>query len=66
VQKPFVHVEEIVKNHWRTYGRNYYIRYDYEGMSSQSANAMMNVLEQSFGQIIGRMFGQFTVSARAN
>lgn len=24
-------VEDIVKEHWRIYGRNYYSRYDYEG-----------------------------------
>lgn len=26
----FVTVEEIVRQHWATYGRHYYIRYDYE------------------------------------
>merc|ERR1712063_192286 len=29
--KPFVSVEDIVKAHWKKYGRNYYCRYDYEG-----------------------------------
>ena len=24
LQAPFVHVEEIVSNHWKSYGRNYY------------------------------------------
>ena len=34
---PFVHIEQIVVDHWRLYGRNYYCRYDYEGVSSAHA-----------------------------
>jgi len=30
--KPLVTVENIVGEHWKTYGRNYYGRYDYEGV----------------------------------
>ena len=36
-----VTVEAIVRQHWRTYGRNYYCRYDYENVSSDAAAAMM-------------------------
>jgi len=43
--KPLVSVQEIVTEHWKTYGRNYFSRYDYEGVSSESANAMMEHLE---------------------
>uniref|UniRef100_A0A7S3UUC1 Alpha-D-phosphohexomutase alpha/beta/alpha domain-containing protein n=1 Tax=Heterosigma akashiwo TaxID=2829 RepID=A0A7S3UUC1_HETAK len=39
-----VHVEDIVKNHWRTFGRNYYCRYDYEGVNAERAEAMMSSL----------------------
>jgi len=28
-------VEQIVREHWQTYGRNYYSRHDYEGYDSQ-------------------------------
>ena len=28
-------VAEIVRDHWRTYGRNYYSRHDYEGVESE-------------------------------
>jgi phosphoglucomutase len=41
---PFVGVEDIVREHWATYGRNYYSRYDYEGVASEGANAMMEHL----------------------
>lgn len=38
-------VEEIVKSHWKLYGRNFYTRYDYEGVDSQKADRVMKELE---------------------
>ncbi|KAB0791768.1 hypothetical protein PPYR_03568 [Photinus pyralis] len=38
-------VEDILKEHWRTYGRNYFTRYDYEECESGDANKMMSHLE---------------------
>eukprot|EP00475_Leptophrys_vorax_P035398 TRINITY_DN5830_c0_g1_i2.p1 TRINITY_DN5830_c0_g1~~TRINITY_DN5830_c0_g1_i2.p1 ORF type:complete len:352 (+),score=116.93 TRINITY_DN5830_c0_g1_i2:146-1201(+) len=37
-----VSVEDIVKEHWRTYGRNYYTRYDYEAVDKDSAVKMFD------------------------
>eukprot|EP00435_Cladocopium_sp_Y103_P063731 s832_g25.t1 len=35
------------QEHWKVYGRNYYCRYDYEGVSSESASTMMkNLIEK--------------------
>eukprot|EP01105_Mastigella_eilhardi_P011620 TRINITY_DN2675_c1_g1_i1.p1 TRINITY_DN2675_c1_g1~~TRINITY_DN2675_c1_g1_i1.p1 ORF type:complete len:567 (+),score=200.06 TRINITY_DN2675_c1_g1_i1:72-1703(+) len=34
-------VADIVKEHWRKYGRNYYSRYDYENVDSEPANKVM-------------------------
>lgn len=35
------------QDHWKVYGRNYYCRYDYEGVSSESASTMMkNLIEK--------------------
>lgn len=39
-----VTVAEIVKEHWAKYGRNYYTRYDYEGVDSDKADAVMKHL----------------------
>jgi len=39
--KPLVTVEDITKAHWREYGRNYYCRYDYEGVDKPKAIEMM-------------------------
>merc|ERR1719326_2272747 len=33
--------EDVAKEHWATYSRNYYARYDYEGVDKAKAEAMM-------------------------
>ncbi|CAK9808255.1 Pgm1 [Anthophora quadrimaculata] len=38
-------VEEILLNHWQTYGRNFFTRYDYENCDSEAANKMMQHIE---------------------
>merc|ERR1719262_1747886 len=42
--KPLVSVEAIAKEHWAQYGRNYYARYDYEGVDKAAAEAMMDAM----------------------
>ncbi|KAL1556547.1 Phosphoglucomutase-1, variant 2 [Salvia divinorum] len=39
-----VSVEDIVRQHWSTYGRHYYTRYDYENVDSGGANQLMDYL----------------------
>ena len=34
-------VEQIVREHWRDYGRNYYSRHDYEEVDAEAANGLM-------------------------
>ncbi len=41
-----VSVEQIVKDHWAKFGRNFYSRYDYEGVASEDANKMVDHLQQ--------------------
>ncbi|XP_053977664.1 phosphoglucomutase [Hylaeus volcanicus] len=38
-------VEEILLDHWETYGRNFFTRYDYENCESEEANRMMHHIE---------------------
>ncbi len=56
-------MEDIVRRHWRTYGRNYYCRYDYEGVNSAAAASVLNHLRSSFESLQGRKFpsGNFEV-----
>ena len=54
-------VEKIVRDHWRTYGRNYYTRYDYEGVDKDAAEDLMGRLRNRLDAIIGQKIGNFTV-----
>ena len=45
------HCWQIVKEHWATYGRNFYTRYDYEGVESEKADAVMSLLKSKQGEI---------------
>ncbi len=54
-------VESIVREHWAKYGRNFYSRYDYEGLPTEAANGVMNHLRDSFGTLTRAQFGKYTV-----
>jgi phosphoglucomutase len=47
--------------HWRTYGRNYYSRHDYEDVESERANALHDGLRGALASLPGRSFGGLTV-----
>lgn len=40
-------IEDILKNHWSIYGRNYFTRYDYEECALEPCNEMVAKLEQT-------------------
>jgi len=46
----FVSVEDVVRAHWKKYGRNYYTRYDYEGVEKDGALQMMDHLRSLFNE----------------
>jgi len=41
-----VSVEDVAVQHWKEYGRNYYARYDYEGVDKAKAEEMMAMLSK--------------------
>jgi len=43
-----VSVEDILQDHWKQYGRNFYSRYDYEEVDSDAANKVMERLQTKF------------------
>lgn len=47
-------VEAILRQHWQTYGRNYYSRHDYEGVDSAAANGLMAQLRESLPRLPGQ------------
>jgi phosphoglucomutase len=54
-------VEEIVTEHWRTYGRNYYSRHDYEAVDSDRANTLITNLRSKTAYLKGKQFGSYQV-----
>jgi phosphoglucomutase len=54
-------VESITREHWAKYGRNFYSRYDYEGLPTDAANGVMQHLRASFATLGGKQFGKYTV-----
>ncbi|MEB3340314.1 alpha-D-glucose phosphate-specific phosphoglucomutase [Okeania sp.] len=54
-------VEDIVKEHWKEYGRNYYSRHDYEGIETDKANTLMDNLRSLLPSFVGKEFGEYEV-----
>ena len=54
-------VEQIVQEHWQTYGRNYYSRHDYEGVDTDRANKLMEQLRSKVPDLKGKQFGNYQV-----
>ncbi|MFL6674818.1 MAG: alpha-D-glucose phosphate-specific phosphoglucomutase [Massilia sp.] len=55
-------VEQIVREHWARFGRNYYSRHDYEAVDSNAAHAMMDVLRARLPALDGRELGDYRVA----
>ena len=54
-------VAEIVREHWRNYGRNYYTRHDYEAVDSTAANGLIDALRAACATLPGQPLGSYTV-----
>jgi len=54
-------VADIVHEHWKQYGRDVYTRHDYEGVSAEGANALIEQLRARSSELSGQSFGNYTV-----
>jgi phosphoglucomutase len=54
-------VEEIMRQHWQTYGRNYYTRHDYEAVDSEVAATLVADLRAQLPALAGQSFGDYRV-----
>jgi phosphoglucomutase len=54
-------VEAIVKDHWKTYGRNYYSRHDYEEVDTARATELIERLRGMVDTLAGQKFGNYEV-----
>lgn len=54
-------VKDLLQDHWREFGRNYYSRHDYESVEKAKAEKVMKTVEQQLGSLTGRSFHGETV-----
>jgi phosphoglucomutase len=55
-------VVDIVREHWATFGRNYYSRHDYEEVDADAANGMMKYLRERLPRLKGEKAGALAVA----
>jgi phosphoglucomutase len=53
--------DQIVREHWATFGRDYYTRHDYEELETAPANELMDALRAKLPTLPGQRFGGLTV-----
>ncbi|KAL0341093.1 UNVERIFIED_CONTAM: Phosphoglucomutase, chloroplastic [Sesamum radiatum] len=57
-----VSVSDVVNEHWATYGRNFFSRYDYEECESEGANKMIEYLRDLVSKSkTGDKYGSYTL-----
>jgi phosphoglucomutase len=55
-------VAEIVTEHWRHFGRNFYTRHDYEAVNAEAAAGLVNHLNVLLPALPGKRLGAYTVA----
>ena len=56
-------VQQILRDHWRRFGRNYYSRHDFEAIETAKADAMIEALRARLPELPGAAFaGGLTVA----
>jgi phosphoglucomutase len=56
-------IREIMEDHWRRFGRNYYSRHDYEALTVELANRVMDGLRARLAALPGTCIEGMTVAA---
>ncbi len=56
-------VSDIVRNHWRQYGRDYFTRHDYEAIDSDSAQAMFSRLKATLPSLPRQAIGGLIIDS---
>lgn len=49
--KKLISVSDIVNDHWKIYGRNYYVRHDFEQVEQKQADSVMDVLRDQMKKL---------------
>ncbi len=59
-------VADILSDHWRRFGRNYYSRHDYEALPTADAEALMDRIQAKLTTLPGSTIAGLTVEAADN
>lgn len=54
-------VAQIVQAHWKEFGRNYYARYDFEGIDNDAADALIESLRNKLTALPGQQIRSYKV-----
>ncbi|KMO11508.1 alpha-D-glucose phosphate-specific phosphoglucomutase [Methylobacterium platani] len=55
--------DQVVRDHWARFGRDYYARHDYEEVESAAAEGLMTALRDKLAGLPGQRIGDLTVEA---
>ncbi len=55
-------VQDLLSEHWKAYGRNYYSRHDYEAVDAGRAAEMMEALRSQLSELPGKSFAAGVVA----
>ena len=55
-------VNQIMYDHWRKYGRHFYLRHDFESVELDKAHAMTEYLKGLLPSLAGKKFGDYEIS----
>ncbi len=61
IAKTGMSVEQITRDHWKKYGRSYYLRFDFEGLDTEVADKLMADLEAKLANLSGQKFASYEV-----
>ncbi|PWQ95878.1 alpha-D-glucose phosphate-specific phosphoglucomutase [Leucothrix arctica] len=59
-------IKEIVSEHWKEYGRNFYTRHDFEGVETEDADKVFTHLESLLEKSAGKKYAGRTISIADN
>ena len=59
-------VAEIMEEHWKSFGRHYYSRHDYEAVASDAAQGLYDRLEAMLPSLVGQAFAGRKISTADN
>ena len=61
-----ISVDQLAREHWAKFGRNYYARHDYEALPTDKADALMDELKAALPTLAGKSFGSLEIADADN